>query len=578
MTIFAGVFSLDGEREVPAAVAEDLRRVISRTPGDRPELHVLKGCTLAVLSLGILPGRGVMSDAGGACTLISGDPLLTPRSMGTRDDDLRSLHAAWLENDDSPLQRARGSFCAVQVDPIAGRLRMATDKLGARPLYVSFAGGLVYFSTALRILEGLSTLPLDRDLRGLIETAAFGFALGTRTRYVGVELMDGGEYIEASRHAGIRRQHYWRWSDVVPGKRESRDLSSELHRTFQEAVHWRLGTERNVLAFLSGGLDSRVVAASLLAEGSQVHSINLAPDRTLDLHLGRELAARLGTRHFEFPHGPADVLDRTVAGHSAWLASTPPSDRPPSPAAAWTGTGGSVGMGNVYLNDRMVSLLRTGCRLEAVAEFLKFNRIGLPLRALRKRLRPMATAYLIEGVLDQVQQLETFDEGRRLHLFLMMNDQRRHLGAVYESMDRIRIEYINPFFDSEFLRTILSAPIDPFMRHRLYNTWLRQFPFAIDGVAWQAYPGHEPCPLPMPEGLRDQWADGWHSRESERELTARVLEQAAQALANPHFPVDLINKPAVQLAWWLTRSGLRDYSHLLKLADVFNAPRGRPSS
>ena len=183
MTIFAGVLSLDSKREVPAAVADDLRRGISRSPGDTPAVHVFPGCVFGVQSLGLLPGRGTLSDERGVYTLLSGDPLLTARSAGDRDEDLRRLHAAWLDGDDSLLARTRGSFCAVQVDPVAGRLRMATDKLGARPLYVCFSGGLVYFSTAIRILEGLSTLRLSADLRGQIEAAGFGYSLGTRTRY-----------------------------------------------------------------------------------------------------------------------------------------------------------------------------------------------------------------------------------------------------------------------------------------------------------------------------------------------------------------------------------------------------------
>ena len=119
MTIFAGVFSLDRKRDVPAVVSDDLRKVISRAPGDSPEIRVLNGCTVGFQSLEMLPGSGVFADERGAYTLLYGDPLVTPRQTGTRHDDLRSIHVAWKENDDSLLRRARGSFCVVQIDPIA---------------------------------------------------------------------------------------------------------------------------------------------------------------------------------------------------------------------------------------------------------------------------------------------------------------------------------------------------------------------------------------------------------------------------------------------------------------------------
>ena len=47
----------------------------------------------------------------------------------------------------------------------------------------------------------------------------------------------------------------------------------------------------------------------------------------------------------------------------------------------------------------------------------------------------MALTSLADGILDQLQRLDTFDEGRKLHLFLMLNDQRRHMGATHEAMD-----------------------------------------------------------------------------------------------------------------------------------------------
>ena len=50
----------------------------------------------------------------------------------------------------------------------------------------------------------------------------------------------------------------------------------------------------------------------------------------------------------------------------------------------------------------------------------------------------------------------------------------------------MRLECVNPFFDAEFLRLVISAPIDPFINHRLYNSWLRCFPFTVAKIPWQS--------------------------------------------------------------------------------------------
>ena len=90
----------------------------------------------------------------------------------------------------------------------------------------------------------------------------------------------------------------------------------------------------------------------------------------------------------------------------------------------------------------------------------------------------------------------------------MANDQFRHLHHHYEFIDEYRCELMTPFFDSDFLRYLLSIPIDRFLGHAFYYNWMERFPASVREVPWQAYPGHLPCPLPLsPEEMqaRSQW-------------------------------------------------------------------------
>ncbi len=366
MTIFGGVFALDASRQVDPGTAQHLQRALSRNPADRATLYSGSGYAAAFLDLQLLPGRGQVVDQSGAVTLVAGDLLLRPRLQASRDDDLMMLHRAWLQSDDSLLAKMRGSFAVVQIDPAGGILRLAVDVLGARSLYVAFTDGLVYFATALRVLEALPMLQRRIDRRGLLETAAFGFPLSTRTQYQGVELLYGGEMVEIRRDSGVRRQKHSRLDQGAAGDPTPGDLAVDLHRAFRDAVRWRRDDSTSVVSLFSGGLDSRCVVAALRADDVVVHSINVAPEGSLDLELGRLAARHLQTRHFEFPHGSDDGFERVAAGHAAWVASLGPEDRPRFPSAAWSGHGGSVAMGHVYLDDRMVALMRQGRRVEAV--------------------------------------------------------------------------------------------------------------------------------------------------------------------------------------------------------------------
>jgi asparagine synthase (glutamine-hydrolysing) len=564
MTIFAGVFALDANRDVTDGMARELAGAISRSADDKPSVMRGPGCAMAYLDLGLLPGRGEHVAGDGSRSVLAGDLLLNSRESVAREDDLRSLHEAWSEGDSSPLSRARGTFAVAMLDPARGVLRLAVDLFGARPIYIGFFDGFVYFSTALRILEGLASLKKRLDHRGLLELTAFGFPLSTRTPYEDIEMLDGAELVEVSRTHGVRRTKYFEWGDLQPIDVGIEELSCRLHRSFQEAVSWRVGKQRSVLSFFSGGLDSRCVTASLLAGGAQVHSVNIAPEGSIDLVLGRTAAQHLGTRHFEYPSGPGP--NKVESAHSAWLATLAPHEQPDFPRAVWTGNGGSVGVGHVYLSPEMVVLMRQGRRREAVRAYLRKNRIELSPKAFQPSLRGRLEACCFDGVLEEVMRLPSFDEGRRLHLFLMMNDQRRHLCEMYEEIDTARVEPINPFFDAQFMRLILASPIEPFLQHRFYNEWLKEFPYELDAIPWQAYDDHAPCPHPIPAQLNSQWGANFYSERALKEASARLLAHSSEALANPQFPNGLLRRPVMQVAWWMTKTGIRDYSYLLNIA------------
>ena len=370
-----------------------------------------------------------------------------------------------------------------------------------------------------------------------------------------------------------------RWGDLRPSKLGQDELPGVLYDCFQEAVRWRLEDESSVVSFFSGGLDSRCVTASLLAEGVRVHTINVAPERSLDLILGRTAAERLGTRHYEYSSGrPDGVNSRVVAGYRAWLSGIGAAEFDRPPTAVWTGNGGSVAVGHVYLDDPMVTLMRQGRRPEAVRAYLRKNRIELTPRAFRPGMRSTVKSCCFDGVLEQVQRLDCHDEGRRLHLFLMLNDQRRHLTDHYEDIDLRRLELINPFFDARFLRLVMAEPVRPFLAHRFYNSWLKTFPFALDSMPWQAYADHVPCPLPMPSGLRTQWEGGYYAEDAVKAALNEVLQRSRLALASEHFPRTVLRAPALRMAWWLTRAGMGDYSYLLNIATAWTEYASRAGS
>src|SRR5262249_21737162 len=153
-----------------------------------------------------------------------------------------------------------------------------------------------------------------------------------------------------------------------------------------------------------------------------------------------------------------------------------------------------------------------------------------------KLFRPQTFADL-KGIINQGirEELNSFrcpDPARSFYLFLLLNDQRRKLRHHFENIDLHRLEFQLPFFDSAFLGSIAAIPIDLCLRHKLYVKWLAHFHPSVTSFAWQAYPGHVPCPLPIPPGLAYQWSEEYQATERATHKQ-RLLTEVRRLLRAP---------------------------------------------
>lgn len=135
----------------------------------------------------------------------------------------------------------------------------------------------------------------------------------------------------------------------------------------------------------------------------------------------------------------------------------------------------------------------------------------------------------------------SLDPARRFFLFLVENDQRTHLDGHFETILEHRQELWTPFLDGDFLTSVLSVPADAGMGHRFYDRWFRTLAPPVWSVPWQTYPGHVPCPVPIPEDLSYQWTKGSQSRPSPPAELLRWLRM----LVHGNFPAAAFSRPMV---------------------------------
>ncbi len=565
--IFLGVFDR-ANLEFSTNELALFQRALTRNPQDRATVHRRDHFTLLVIedaayrtSLNLQ-----VSEPDGPIGLLSGRPYI---DIADIKKDTEILLRAIAEDDHVVLGTARGSFCAVFFDAIAGTLRLCSDKVGVYPIYIAHVGSRIYFSSALRMLQALPGVCGAIDENGLFTQVAFGFPLGRRTSFTNVERMYGGEIVTFGMHVDSIVKRYWKWDSLPSQVMQSDQLAQRAHEIFLDAVRIRVEGAVGDLSFLSGGLDSRCIVAALREIDLPVWSLNFAPDGAQDNLFGRLVAKRLGAEHFElglnsgsFPARQRKILD-------AWAESHPDEiESGVNRLRVWSGDGGSVGLGHVYLDDQFIKLLRTGSISDACSYFVNIRKHVVPIGMLHKQFQSRAQSAPVDEMRKEVSSFQCFDQGKSGLLFLLLNDQRHHLNEYFENLDLYRFEMVLPFFDARLLEFVVMSPLDDFLLHKLYIQWLKEFPPGVDEVPWQAYPGHVPCPLPTEQHgpLRDQWKDDWFNPVETKRRFREAVRDWTSVLSKKDFPDELLNKQKLHVAVWLTRYKIRDYSYVLDAA------------
>jgi asparagine synthase (glutamine-hydrolysing) len=569
MTIFAGIFCLFDNDSIPESLCDEVNHSLSRDSRDEIVSHRSPKYYVAKIDIGAYGGRAFLVDEGGSVSVLAGDPLLKQTGRdSSREEQLRYLHDDWLRDDWESLAQVRGVFCAVHYQPTTNRLSLIADKLCLRPIYYWKGERHIVFATALRILESLISLPKTIDLRGVTEAASLGYPLGRRTPYSEISMLGAAEVIHFSRSDTTSHQ-YWRWDRIESAKSSSTEQLTTAYQLFMDSVSYRLGKEKTTIAFLSGGLDSRVIVAALRLLNARVHTFNFSLPGTLNQFLGAEVARRLDCLHTEIPIKPGspDYTKLMAKGwaHSSFRAQWPPERQ----SMVWSGDGGSVGLGHVYLTHEIVNLMRRGNVDSAVDNFLKQEKAFVLHRLLRSEISEQMSGTIHKGIKEELDDIHCDDPGRSFYVFMLLNDQRRHLARHFENIDEHRLEMHLPLLDSDFLAHITSCPIDFCLEHRFYNEWIKLFDSPVAAMPWQAYPGHEPGPMPLPQGFDYQW-DSAHLSDQRKSRKKESLAQAAQMLSARDFPAAILRSSYLRLATILYRLGLRDYDYLIEAAGTYH--------
>jgi asparagine synthase (glutamine-hydrolysing) len=205
------------------------------------------------------------------------------------------------------LDRLNGQFAFALYDTRRQRLLLARDHFGVNPLYFATVDGLLLFASEIKALLRHPAVPRRIDLVGLDQILSLPGPVSPRTLFEGIASLQSGHYLcVEDRRADLRQ--YWDLDYPPDGDGAGSDVAEERHvealaDALRTSVRRRLRADVPVGLFLSGGLDSSLIAALAMetAPGAAGRSFSVAfRDAEIDeSRFQRLMARRLGTSHHE---------------------------------------------------------------------------------------------------------------------------------------------------------------------------------------------------------------------------------------------------------------------------------------
>ena len=216
--------------------------------------------------------------------------------LASHSDTETILH---LYEEDGPecVRRLRGMFAFAIWDATAETLLLARDRFGIKPLYVMTATWGIAFASELKALVAAGLTNRDLDWEALDAYLQLGYIPAPATPFSDVRKLEPGHTLLWRRSGAATSRPYWDLPHAPAA--QPADVEQRVVEWLDDSVAAHLVSDVPVAAFLSGGLDSSAVVASMAVLGETPHAFTAhylgsgaaAADET---PLARQLAARYG--------------------------------------------------------------------------------------------------------------------------------------------------------------------------------------------------------------------------------------------------------------------------------------------
>lgn len=308
----AGIAYNEPDRPVSEALLRRMCGAMRHRGPDDEGLFVQGAVGLGMRRLSIIDlsgGRQPISNEDGSATIVFNGEIYNYQDLRAgllaRGHTLRSggdtetvVHL-YEERGADCVTPLRGMFAFAIWDASTETLLLARDRFGIKPLYVITAPWGIAFASELKALHAAALTSRELDWEALDTFFQIGYIPAPATPFADVRKLEPGHTLVWRRGQGAAMRRYWRFP--VHERPSPPDPEAQVREWLDGSVGAHLVSDVPVATFLSSGLDSSAVTASMALAGNTPHAFTArysgsgatAADET---GLARTLANRYGAQ------------------------------------------------------------------------------------------------------------------------------------------------------------------------------------------------------------------------------------------------------------------------------------------
>lgn len=189
-------------------------------------------------------------------------------------------------------------------------LFLARDHFGIKPLFYTQIKNAFAFSSELKTLIGIPSFDKTINHKALVSSINYRWISGNESMFNGCFKLPPAHYMHYRPGAELKVIRYWQLDDKLKLSLNKTEIANEIAAVIEESVNRHMVADVPVSSFLSGGLDSSLIAVIAKKTNNNLSTYTIATseqDKKIEKMPPDEKYAKILAEKFDFNHHEINI-------------------------------------------------------------------------------------------------------------------------------------------------------------------------------------------------------------------------------------------------------------------------------